>query len=168
MADQYDWEDDDTDFEDAQGGGSNALKELRKANRAKEKQLRELQEQYQQMQRQLRERAVKDVLEARGLNPKIAKFVPSDITDAEQVSAWVEEYADVFSGQPQQQAPQQEASAPVTPPDAAALNRISATQTTGQPFSNDPDQLAGRILNAQSPEELNQILFGNTAGPNAY
>lgn len=167
MADQYDWDDDDTDFEDAQSGGSNALKELRKANRAKEKQLRELQEQYQQMRQQLRERSVKDVLEARGLNPKIAKFVPETVTDPEQVAAWVEEYADVF-GASQQQAPQQEAPAPVTPPDAAALNRISATQTTGQPFSNDPDQLAGRILNAQTPEELNQILFGNTAGPNAY
>lgn len=167
MADQYssDWDDDD--LEDAQD--STPIKELRKANRAKEKQLREMQQQLAEMRKAVRERSVKDVLEARGLNPKIAKFIPEDVVDADAVSAWVEENAEVFGGAVVNDADagQAEAQSQISP-EVAALNRISQMQQSGQPFSSDPDQIAGRILSAQSPAELNEILFGSANGPSAY
>lgn len=165
MANEYDWDDDDLDTEDAQGG-SNALKELRKANKQKAQQLKEMQEQFAALQAQMRERAVKDVLTARGLNPKIAAFIPKDLTDADAVASWVEEYGDVF-GSPAAQAQDDKPATPSVSPDMAALNRISQTQASGQPFQNDPDQIASRILNAQNETELNQILFGNQYGPQA-
>lgn len=161
MADEYDWDDDDFGTEDAQAG-SNALRELRKANKQKAQQLREMQEQFQALQSQLRERSVRDVLQARGLNPKIAAFVPPEFTDSDSVAKWVDEFAEVFGSpvQAQDDAPTQTVS-----PDAAALNRISQTQQSGTPFMNDADQMSSRILNAQSPDELNEILFGSKFGP---
>lgn len=165
MASQYDdWDDDDD--QDA-GQESNPLRDLRKANRAKERQIKELTERLEQMQKAVRERSVKDVLEARGLNPKIAKFIPESVVDADAVAAWVEENGDVFGGVPQQadtevSGQQQES------PELAALQRISQVQSSGAPFQNDPDQLASLIKNAATPEDLNKVLFGSTAGPNAF
>ena len=91
-----DWDDDD-DFSDAQE--SNAMKELRKAYKAAQKSNKELQEQLTNLQSSLRERSVKDVLASKGLPEKIAKFIPSDATSAEDVEAWLSENGDVFGVQ---------------------------------------------------------------------
>jgi hypothetical protein len=52
-------------------------------------------------------------------------------------------------------------------PTLKALGRISSVQQSGEPYSGDPDQLASLIANARTPEELNEILFGTTDGPQA-
>ena len=154
----FDWDDDDSG--DAQE--SNAMKELRKAYKAAQRQNKELAEQLSQMQSSLRERSVKDVLASKGLPEKIAKFIPSEATSAEDVEAWLAENGDVFGVQAStEEQPQQ------VNPDMAAWQRIAATQSSGQPFTNDPDQLSGLIANADSPEALNKLLFGTTAGPQA-
>lgn len=158
----FDWDDDDS----MDASESNAMKELRKAYKAAQKQNKEMQEQLAQMQSALRERSVKDVLASKGLPEKIAAFIPNEATSAEEVESWLSEYGDVFgiqSGSDSSEGqPQQEAS-----PELQALSRIAATQSSGQPFSNDPDQLAGLIANADSPEALNKLLFGNVTGPQA-
>lgn len=157
---------DDDDFEDdGLDAGGNALQQLRKANKAKDRQLKELTEQLQQMQKSLRERSVKDVLAAKGLPDKIAAFIPESATTSEEVEAWITEYGDVFGVQ-QQQA-EQPATSQQSDPSLDALGRISQVQSTGQPFTNDPDQLSALINSAKSPEELNKLLFGTTAGPQA-
>jgi hypothetical protein len=155
----FDWDDDDT--EDAQESG--AMKDLRKAYKAAQKQNKELQEQLNGLQSSLRERSVKDVLASKGLPEKIAKFIPTEATSAEEVEAWLAENGDVFGVQATatEEQPQQ------VNPELQAWQRISATQAGGQPFTNDPDQLAGLIANADSPEALNRLLFGNVTGPNA-
>ena len=162
MSNFDEWDDDDSG--DAQE--SNAMKELRKAYKATQKQNKELQEQLESMQGSLRERSVKDVLASKGLPEKIAAFIPKDATTAEDIESWLGEYGDVFGvqasddpgeGQPQQQ----------TSPEVAAMARIASTQSGGQPFQNDPDQIAGLIANADSPEALNKLLFGNATGPQA-
>lgn len=159
------YDDDDLYEDDGQDAGSTALKELRKANRAKEKQLKELQEELQAMRSSLRERSVKDVLAAKGLPEKIARFIPESATTSDEVEAWLAENGDVFGVTPQAD------TASTTPqqsdPTLDALGRISQVQSTGQPLSNDPDQLNALIRSAQSPEELNKLLFGTTAGPQA-
>lgn len=166
MADNYDWEDDDDDFETSSKGGTDVLKELRKANRAKEKQLKELQDQLSSMQSSVRERSVKDVLESKGLNSKIAAFIPKEITSADDVAAWVEQYGDVFGSAPAVDSSEAESSPAQFNPELAALNRIAQTQSSGQPFSSDPTQIAAQIASANSIEELNMLLFKNAAGPN--
>lgn len=73
------------------------IKQLRKANKAKEKQLKEIQEELNNLRKEKRERTISEVLTARGLNPKIASFIPQDIDLTEEsLSQWVEGYADVF------------------------------------------------------------------------
>ena len=52
-----------------------------------------------------------------GLNPKIAAFVPKDIED-EGLDAWLEEYGDVFGGQPQ--------TTGQADPRSAEINRMNA------------------------------------------
>ena len=159
-----DFDFDDDDFGDAQGD-SGALRDLRKAYKALQKQLKEVTAEKESLMSSVRERSVKDVLASKGLPEKIAKFIPADATSAEEVEAWVSENADVFGvtaaqaeteGQPQQ-----------VDPNLAAWQRISAAQSTGQPFTNDPDQLSALIRSASNPEELNKVLFGNVSGPQA-
>jgi len=156
----FDWDDDDN-FGDAQNQ-SNVMKELRKAYKEAQKQKKELQEQLQSMKNSLRERSVKDVLASKGLPEKISKFIPEDVTSAEEVEAWVSEYGDVFGIQA---ASEEQPAAPS--PELQAINRIAATQQSGETYSGDPNQLDALIRAASSPEELNRVLFGNSMGPQA-
>lgn len=159
-----DFDFDDDDFGDAQGD-SGALRDLRKAYKTLQKQLKDAVAENESLKSSVRERSVKDVLASKGLPEKIAKFIPNDATSAEDVEAWLSENGDVFGatvdaetqGQPQQDAP--------IDPNLAAWQRISQAQSSGQPFTNDPDQLSALISSASNPEELNKILFGTTAGP---
>jgi len=159
---EYEWDDDDIET----SNDSNAMKELRKAYKKLQAEKKELSEMLDGMQSSLRERSVKDVLASKGLPEKIAAFIPKDATTSEEVEAWIAEYGDVFGVQAA------EADEPEQPkqvnPELAALNRISETQSSGQPFTNDPDQLASLIAGADNPEALNQLLFGSTTGPQAY
>lgn len=157
--------DDDYDYDD----DSNVLRQLRKENRSKEKQIKELQEQLSAINAQARDRSVKDVLAAKGLNPKIARFIPEDVTSEEDVASWIEEYGDVFGGvkvEDQAKAPESNDEAPS--PDVAAFNSNGQVQATGQQVSGDPDQLAALIQSARTPEELNRVLFGSDSGPSAF
>jgi hypothetical protein len=164
MSEYDDW---DAELEDAQGD-SGDIPELRKAYRKLQRQNKELLDQLNGMQKQVRERSVKDVLAAKGLPPKIAAFIPESANTSEEVEAWISEYGDVFGVQVEEQG---EAGGSAEPrqvdPSLQALGRISAVQQSGQPYSGDPDQLAGLIAGARTPEELNEILFGNSIGPNA-
>lgn len=160
-----DWDDDDDfDGDDSRG---NDVPDLRKAYNALKKQLKEAQSQNQALQQSVRERSIKDVLAAKGLPEKIARFIPDSITSNDDVLAWVEDNGDVFGVQ----APQSDNTAPVQqdelPADIQALARISAQQSSGAPYSGDESQLAALIAAAQSPAELNKILFGNATGPAA-
>lgn len=156
----YEWDDDDLET----SNDSNAMKELRRAYKKLQAEKKELSEMLEGMQSSLRERSVKDVLASKGLPEKIAAFIPKDATTSEEVEAWISEYGDVFGVQVEAEQPAQQ---PAYNADLAALNRISQTQSSGQPFTNDPDQLASLINSAQSPEELNKLLFGNMTGPQA-
>lgn len=160
-----DYDDYDDEFGgDARGSENNVLRELRKQNRAKEKQIKELTERLSSLAQQTRERSVKDVLAAKGLSPKIAKFIPEDMTSEEDVSAWVEENAEIFGGVPAPVETDGEAAGP----DLSGLTQISQMQSTGQPFDGDSDQIAALIRSARSPEELNKVIFGSSQGPDAY
>ena len=167
MSENITWDDDDLDMDqDADSSNdSRAMKELRKANRAKDKQIKEMSELLESLQTAQRDRSIKDVLASKGMNEKISAFIPKDITSAEEVENWVTEYGDVFGIQTESS---DAGSSPAEDPNAAALNRISQAQSSGQTMSGDPDQLAALINAAANPEELNQLLYGNATGPEAF
>ena len=150
---EFDYEDEDFEVEDAPRE-NNVLRDLRKANKAKEKQIRELSDQLSALQRSVRERSIKDTLAAKGLNVKIAAFIPETLTTSDEVEGWITEYADVFGGAPGDVSNDVEPS-----PELQALGRIAAVQQSGQAYSGDADQLSALIASAKSPEELNKLLY---------
>lgn len=146
---EYDDEDDDFTME-----SNDLVKQLRKATKQKDKELAELRAQFENLNKAQRERAVKDALEARGVNSKIAKFIPQDIDPTEEsLSKWLDENGDVFGFQ----ATPTNTQPAVDPADIAAYKRMN--QATEQGLTPDSSEdLLNKILATQTPEELDQLL----------
>jgi hypothetical protein len=147
----YDYEDDDFDTEDT---SNDLVKQLRKATKQKDKELAELKAQFENLNKAQRERAIKDALESRGVNSKIASFIPQDIDPTEEsVSKWLEDYADVFGIETNQN----QATPNVDPAQAAAYKRMTnAVETGSSPGHND--SVMHKLVNANSKEELDEII----------
>ena len=147
----YDYEDDD-DF-DMNDSSNDLVKQLRKAAKQKDKELAELRAQFEGLSKAQRERSIKDALERRGVNQKIASFIPQDIDPTEEsVSKWLEDYSDVFGidlGQNQ--------STNVDPADIAAYKKMTSTADAGMSPERGADVMS-RLMNANSKEELDQII----------
>ena len=146
----YDYEDDDFENNDS----NDLVKQLRKATKAKDKELAELKAQYESLAKSNRERAIKDALTSRGVNSKIAAFIPQDIDPTEEsVSKWLSDYADVFGVQ------QAEAQAApnVDPRQAAAYQRMTNAVEQGV-TPEFQAQVHQKLMNAQSREELDEII----------
>jgi len=147
----YDYEDDD-DF-DTETSSNELVKQLRKAAKQKDKELAELRSQFDGLSKAQRERSIKDALERRGVNQKIASFIPQDIDPTEEsVSKWLEDYADVFGidlGQNQ--------STNVDPADIAAYKKMTGTADAATSPERGADVMS-RLMNANSKEELDQII----------
>ena len=147
----YDYEDDDFDTDSS---GNDLVKQLRKQLKAKEKELSEKESALTNLSKTQRERAIKDALASRGVNSKIAAFIPQDIDPTEEsVSKWLEDYADVFG----YESNQTQATPNVNPADAAAYKRMTNTVETGvSPEHND--NIMQKLMNANSREELDDVI----------
>ena len=149
---EYDYEDDDFTTEDT--SGNDLVKQLRKASKQKDKELSELRSQFDSLSKGQRERTIKDALASRGINPKIASFIPQDIDPSEEsVSKWLEDYADVFG----YESTQTQASPNVSPADAAAYKRMTNTADSGSSPEHNAD-IMQRLLNTKSKEELDEVI----------
>ena len=148
----YDYEDDD-DFT-MDDSSNDLVKQLRKAAKQKDKELQELKSQFESLNKSQRERAIKDALASRGVNSKIASFIPQDIDPTEEsVSKWLEDYADVFgieTGQTQ-------ATPNVNPNDAAAYKRMTNSADSGVSPEHNGD-IMQKLMNANSKEELDEVI----------
>ena len=146
----YDYEEDDFDTND----GNDLVKQLRKANKQKEKELAELKSQFESISKANRERAIKDALASRGVNSKIASFIPQDIDPTEEsVSKWLEDYADVFGYETQSS----QATPNVDPKQAAAYQRMTNAVEQGATPEFQAD-VHRKLMNANSREELDEII----------
>ena len=147
----YDYEDDDFEMDSS---GNDLVKQLRKATKAKDKELAELKAQFENLNKAQRDRAIKDALASRGVNGKIAAFIPQDIDPTEEsVSKWLEDYADVFgieTGQTQ-------ATPNINPNDAAAYKRMTNSADSGVSPEHNGD-IMQRLMNANSKEELDEVI----------
>ena len=149
----YEYEDDDDDFTTESNQSNELVKQLRKAAKQKDKELQELREKFEGLSKAQRERAIKDVLESRGVNGKIAKFIPSDLDPTEEsLSKWLDEYGDVFGLQAA------ETSKPaVDPAQAAAYKKMNNVVEQGL-TPDSTDDIMRKLMSANSREELDEVI----------
>ena len=149
----FDYEDDDDDITTNSNDGNDLVKQLRKANKQKDKELAELKAQFGDISKAQRERAVKDVLEARGVNSKIAKFIPSDIDPTEEsLSKWLDDNGDVFGIKVTESN-----QSIVDPAQAEAYKRMNSV--TEQGLTPDAgDDIMRKLMSANSKEELDDVI----------
>ena len=148
----YEYEDEDDEI--TTDLSNDLVKQLRKAAKQKDKELQELRSQFDNLSKGQRERAIKDLLASRGVNSKIASFIPQDIDPTEEsLSKWLDDNGDVFgieSGQTQ-------ATPNVDPSQAAAYKRMTNTADSGASPEHNTD-IMQKLLNANSREELDEII----------
>jgi len=148
----YDYEDDDDFTND--DSSNDLVKQLRKATKQKDKELAELKAQFESLNKSQRERAIKDALASRGVNSKIASFIPQDIDPTEEsVSKWLEDYADVFGIE----VSQTQATPNVNPNDAAAYKRMTNSADSGVSPEHNGD-IMQKLMNANTKEELDEVI----------
>ncbi len=147
----FEYEDEDDDFT-TESGNNDLVKQLRKAAKQKDKELAELRAQFGEVSKAQRERNIKDVLESRGVNSKIAKFIPSDLDPTEEsLSKWLDDNGDVFGFSTESNQPV------VDPAQAAAYKKMNSV--TEQGLTPDAsDDIMRKLLNANSKEELDDII----------
>ena len=148
----YEYEDDDDDY--TNDSSNDLVKQLRKAAKQKDKELQELRSQFENLSKGQRERAIKDVLATRGVNSKIASFIPQDIDPTEEsLSKWLDDYADVFG----YESSQTQATPNVDPAQAAAYKRMTNSADSGASPEHNGD-IMQKLMNANSKEELDEVI----------
>ena len=149
-----DYEDDDFDLEDNSSNANNDLvKQLRKQLKQKEKELADFNSKLGELSKAQRERAVKDILEARGVNKKIASFIPSDLDPTEEsLSKWLDDNGDVFGIQ----APDTNQNN-VDPVEAAKYQKMNQTMNNGI-TPDATDDIMKKLLSAETPEQLAEVM----------
>ena len=155
-----DWLDDDEfDFEEETQPRSSddVLKKVRRAERAKDKQVKELQAELEALRKFQREATISQVLAEKGVNPKVAKFIPADIEmSSDSISNWLADNGELFGVA----APTQQNAVDVN--DMAALRQIDAV-TSGAISPDDVNDAFNIMNNASSAEELLNFLYSQGA-----
>ena len=149
MAEQYN----EYDFEDDnEGNGTDLVKKLRKQIEALSKEVKERDAILAEYTTLSHEASVGEILESFGLNPRIAQFIPDDVeADEDAVAQWLNEYGDAFGIEAVEEGNES--------PDAQSYERMSDFDDGSiDPFVGQ--DLASRIANAGSPEELSNLLKG--------
>jgi len=148
----YEYEDDEDDVTTTDTS-NDLVKQLRKATKQKDKELAELRAQFEGVSKAQRERNIKDVLESRGVNSKIAKFIPSDLDPTEEsLSKWLDDNGDVFGFQ----ATESNQSV-VDPAQAAAYKKMNGITEQGLTPDSSED-LMRKLMSANSKEDLDEII----------
>ena len=154
--DNINWEtdeDEDDDFTPSFDSDTDLVRKLRKDLKQAQKRNKELEGSLGELSKSQRERIIKDAFASKGVNPKIASFVPQDIDASEEaVTAWLETYADVFGIKTEEKQG-------VSQQDIQSMQRMN-NALTGAEAPAASDDLANRIANASSEDEILTILSG--------
>ena len=156
-----DWLDDDEfdlEEEETQSRSSDdVLKKVRRAERSKDKQLKELQAELEALRKFQRETTISQVLSEKGVNPKVAKFIPSNIEmSSDSISNWLTENGELFGVT----LPVKQSAVDVN--DIAALRQMDAV-TSGAISPDDVNDAFNIMNNAGSAEELLNFLYSQGA-----
>ena len=155
-----DWLDDDEfdlEEETQPRSSDDVLRKVRRAERAKDKQLKELQAELEALRKFQREATISQVLAEKGVNPKVARFIPADIEmSSDSISNWLTDNGELFGVA----APTQQSAADVN--DIAALRQMDAV-TSGAISPDDVNDAFNIMNNAGSAEELLNFLYSQGA-----
>jgi len=158
-----DWqEDDELDFEDysdepQRGSSEDVLKKVRRAERSKDKQLKEALAELDTLRKFQRESTISQVLNEKGVNPKVAKFIPGDIElSSDSISQWLNDNGDLFGFATQAK------ESPVSLEDLGALRQMDLV-ASGALTPDDVNNAFSMVNNAQSAEELLNYLYSQGA-----
>jgi hypothetical protein len=150
MTEQYDGGYDSVeDGETPQPKGSGLRAQLESVLEEK----KQLEQKVQEANALLRERSVQDTLADMGVSAKVAKFIPSDVTDKESIQQWVTDNADVFNIQLGGNTPLAPKQTSIDPSIVAGANRLNQLSSSAQSPSKIQD-IEARIASATSKEEL--------------
>ena len=153
MSNNY-WDDEDEDDTTITGNESenDLQKKLRKKIKADEKRMKELEEKLETYVKKERESSIQEVLEKQGVNPKAARLILKDLDEVtpEAVANWLEDNGDLFGYSPAEGTPEVDSN-------REELRKQNAV-TQGAITPDRGEDLAMRIDQAQSQEELNRIL----------
>ena len=156
-----DWLDDDEfDLEEEETqprSSDDVLKKVRRAERSKDKQLKELQAELEALRKFQRETTISQVLSEKGVNPKVAKFIPADIEmSSDSINNWLTDNGELFGVT----SPRQQSAVDVN--DIAALRQMDAV-TSGAISPDDVNDAFNIMNNAGSAEELLNFLYSQGA-----
>jgi hypothetical protein len=154
--DNINWEtdeDEDDDFTPSFESDTDLVRKLRKDLKQAQKRNKELEGSLGELSKAQRERIIKDAFASKGVNPKIASFIPNDIDASEEaIAAWLDNYADVFGIKTEEKQA-------VSQQDIQSMQRMN-NALTGAEAPGASDDLANRIANASSEDEILSILSG--------
>lgn len=138
-----------TEYDEFDDVDSELPKKLRAKIKELQKENEDLNQRFESLNKETRKRTLTEALESRGLNPKIAAFVPSDV-EGEALDEWLGEYGDVFGGQ--------QAAGAVEPQEAAAVRQMDAAESGAPSNAPSPQDILESIQNAENMDELMGIL----------
>lgn len=148
------------DYEDDFESGSDLVKQLRKQLKEMSAALKERDEMLDEFFSATREEQIAESLSEMGLSGKIAKFVPDDVEDEDDLVDWLAEYGDAFGVSAKDTTTDSvDGSTDVDAESIEAAELMSAVEEGGV----DPSvgqSLEAKIQSASTPEELAAILKG--------
>jgi len=116
------------------------VKKLRKALKVEQRRSKELESSLGELTKSQRERVLKDVFASRGVNPKVATFIPNDLDASEEaISGWLEQNASK---------------------DVASLRQMDNV-TTGALSPDKAEDMSIRIQSAESAEDILNLIYGS-------
>lgn len=165
--------DDEFDFDDDQNDSGqnepNWVKELRKQNKELAKQNKALSEELGKFKTQARTSTLAELLQAKGVNPKAAKFYPSDLeVNEENLAKWLTEEGDAFApAEPPKEAEQSaedetqtgEEEQQEAPPWMAQFERIQRNEVAGQTLAPKSNEQAAQSLQSAAANAKNSQEF---------
>lgn len=149
--DDFDFDFEEEDQPARKSEGNDLVRQLRKQLKAEQKRLKELEAETSGLRSAQRQSVIKNVLAERGVNEKVAAFIPADIEPtADALTQWLDQYGDVFGIA--QSEPQQ------VNPSLAALRQIDAVTANAQTPAGAEDLLL-RLNQAGSADEIINMIY---------
>lgn len=148
---EYDLE---TILDDEDDSTTDLPKALRRKIKELQKEISEMRDENTTLRSAERKRTIGATLQEKGLNPKIAAFIPQDL-EGEQIDEWLNEYGDVF-GQPVASGEAQEPVIARDAAEAAAIRQMAAAEQGATPAA--AQDLLSQINNAESMADLMSAL----------
>ena len=158
MNDWNDAYDDDYETDDQQGPNPKLIKDLRKQLKEKAATEKALAEKVAEFEKRERIRNVASVLSEKGVNPKVAKLVPSDVgEDEESVGKWLNDFGDVFGIKQNTTEGATEQVSTVDTDTQQATQRMMQTTATGKPPTSGYQEQLSKLQNAPVEDVLKMI-----------